>query len=74
MTSLLKGSTDSLRTHVKGVLTRNPEWGPQLVGYQIESEWIVGHWDEVQSLVDHAGARPPAVLIAEVLLAINLRF
>ncbi|TBU47261.1 hypothetical protein BD309DRAFT_856414 [Dichomitus squalens] len=63
--------TDSLRTHVKGVLIRNPEWGPQLVGYQVESEWMVGHWEEVQNLVSQTDARPPLVLMAHVLLAMR---
>ncbi|KAI1796128.1 hypothetical protein LXA43DRAFT_880633 [Ganoderma leucocontextum] len=65
------GHYDSLRTHVKGVLIRNPEWGPQLVGYQVESEWMVGHWEEVQNLVAQTEARPPLVLMAQVLLAMR---
>ena len=56
---------------MKGVLTKNPEWGPQLVGYQIESEWMVGHWGEVQRLVTESRARPSPVLIAQVLLALR---
>lgn len=54
-----------------GVLTRNPEWGTQLVGYQVESEWMVGHWDEVRNLVSQTEARPPLVLMAQVLLAMR---
>ena len=60
-----------MRTHVKGVLTTNPDWGPQLIGYQVESEWMVGHWEEVQRLVSHTEARPPLVLMAQVLLAMR---
>ncbi|KAI0751060.1 hypothetical protein C8Q80DRAFT_1099585 [Daedaleopsis nitida] len=62
---------DSLRTHVKGVLTSNPDWGPQLLGYHVESEWMVGHWEEVQKLVSESEARPPLVLMAQVLLAMR---
>ena len=32
---------------------------------------MVGHWDEVQNLVDHTEARPSQVLIAQVLLALR---
>ncbi|KAI0832693.1 hypothetical protein BC628DRAFT_1309839 [Trametes gibbosa] len=65
------GHYDSLRTHVMGVLTKHPEWSPQLIGYQVESEWMVGRWDDVQTLVDKTEARPPSVLLAQILLAMR---
>ena len=40
-----------MRTHVKGVLTRNPTWEDDLIGYQIESGWIVGDWDLLDTSV-----------------------
>ncbi|RPD66901.1 hypothetical protein L226DRAFT_452477 [Lentinus tigrinus ALCF2SS1-7] len=65
------GHYDSLRTHVRGVLTNHPNWAPQLVEYQLEGEWMVGHWEEVQNLVSGAESRSPLVLMAQVLLAVR---
>ena len=60
-----------MRTHVKGVLTRNPGWQAKLVGYQVESEWIIGNWDEVRSLVNTNADFSPPILIAQILLAMR---
>ncbi|RDX53828.1 hypothetical protein OH76DRAFT_1342536 [Lentinus brumalis] len=65
------GHYDSLRTHVRGVLTKHPNWAPQLVDYQLEGEWMVGHWEEVQNIVSGAEAQSPLALMAQVLLAIR---
>ncbi|KAI0938155.1 hypothetical protein AcV7_003428 [Taiwanofungus camphoratus] len=65
------GHYDTLRTHVKGVLTRNPSWESQLVGFQVESEWMVGNWDEVQNLVKNTGSQASSVLLAQILLALR---
>ncbi|KAI0660728.1 hypothetical protein C8Q70DRAFT_912237 [Cubamyces menziesii] len=65
------GHYDTLRTHVMGVLTKHPDWGPHLIGYQVESEWMVGRWDAVEALVSTTQARPPAVLLAHILLAMR---
>lgn len=60
---------DTLRTHVKGVLTRNPEWEPALIGFQVESAWMVGDWQEVQTCVDRTETDTSHTAIARVLLA-----
>ena len=60
-----------MRTHVKGVLIINPNWHAELVGYEVESEWIIGNWDEVQSLVKKADNPSPPLIIAQVLLAMR---
>ncbi|KAI0375920.1 hypothetical protein BV20DRAFT_933352 [Pilatotrama ljubarskyi] len=65
------GHYDTLRTHVIGVLTKHPDWSSHLVGYQVESEWMVGHWGDVQTLVDKTDARPPQVLLGRILLAMR---
>ncbi|OBZ70466.1 Serine/threonine-protein kinase atr [Grifola frondosa] len=65
------GHYDTLRTHVKGVLTRNPSWESQLVGFQVESEWMVGNWEEVRCLVQNTTAGTPSILLAQVLLAMR---
>ncbi|CCL98247.1 uncharacterized protein FIBRA_00241 [Fibroporia radiculosa] len=65
------GHYDTLRTHVKGVLTRNPGWESQLVGFQVESEWMVGNWEEVRVLVERTDSLASPVLLAQVLLALR---
>lgn len=62
---------DTLRTHVKGVLTRNPSWESQLFGFQVESEWMVGNWEEVQRLVNNNKAQTASTVLAQVLLAMR---
>ncbi|OSX59349.1 hypothetical protein POSPLADRAFT_1048687 [Postia placenta MAD-698-R-SB12] len=65
------GHYDTLRTHVKGVLTRNPAWASLLVGLQVEGEWMVGNWDEVKALVSSTVSNTAPVLLAQVLLALR---
>ncbi|KAH9002229.1 hypothetical protein EDB86DRAFT_3063350 [Lactarius hatsudake] len=65
------GHYDTLRTHVKGVLTRNPDWKQSLVGFEVESAWMIGDWNDVQVLVDGSGESTPSVVIASLLLAIR---
>ncbi|KAJ3568764.1 hypothetical protein NP233_g5503 [Leucocoprinus birnbaumii] len=65
------GHYDTLRTHVRGVLTRKPEWGNALAGFQIESAWMVGAWDEVESYAEKATAQTAQVMTGRVLLAMR---
>ena len=60
-----------MRTHVQGVLIRHPEWQPDLVGFQAESEWMLGDWDQVQSLVEKSDSQSSSVLFARILLAMR---
>lgn len=62
---------DTLRTHVKGVLTRNPGWESALAGFSVESAWMVGAWDDVESLVKQTKAQSAPVSMARLLLAIR---
>lgn len=56
---------------MKGVLTRNPEWEPSLAGFLVESSWVVGDWDDVQSTVAATTSESPQVVIAQLLLALR---
>jgi len=62
---------DTLRTHVRGVLTRNPDWELVLAEFQVESAWMVGAWDDVQSLVDDTNAQTSSIVMARLLLAMR---
>lgn len=62
---------DTLRTHVKGVLTRNAEWETALAGFSVESAWMVGAWDDVERLVGQTKAHSAPIAMARLLLAIK---
>lgn len=51
------------------MLTRNPEWEPSLIGFQVESAWVVGDWQEVQTCVNRTETDTSHTVIARVLLA-----
>src|SRR6266849_1353924 len=63
--------SDTLRTHVKGVLTRNPDWKPSLLGFEVECAWIIGDWNDVHDLVDGSDVSTPPGVMARLLLAIR---
>ncbi|KAL0070158.1 hypothetical protein AAF712_002648 [Marasmius tenuissimus] len=67
------GHYDSLRTHVRGVLTRQPSWQSSLVGFQVESAWMVGDWPDVQKIVDSTpiDSKMAPIALARVLLALQ---
>jgi len=62
---------DTLRTHVTGVLTRHPDWEATLAGFQAESAWMVGAWDDVQRLVERIDSQTSSMVMARVLLAMR---
>lgn len=62
---------DTLRTHAQGILTRYPDWESHLVGFHVESELMVGNWDEVQNLIRDRDSQASSVLIAQLLLALR---
>jgi serine/threonine-protein kinase ATR len=53
------------------VLTRNPDWKPSLLGFEVESAWIIGDWDDVHGLVDGSDVSTPPAVMARLLLAIR---
>ncbi|KAF9450926.1 hypothetical protein P691DRAFT_724995 [Macrolepiota fuliginosa MF-IS2] len=65
------GHYDTLRTHVRGVLTRKPEWQDALAGFQIESAWMVGAWDDVRNLAEQSTVQTAQLVIGRVLLAMR---
>ncbi|KAF8897901.1 hypothetical protein BD779DRAFT_1608382 [Infundibulicybe gibba] len=65
------GHYDTLRTHVRGVLTRNPGWEDALIDFQVESAWIIGAWDDVKRLVQDTTTQTSSVAIARLLLAMQ---
>jgi serine/threonine-protein kinase ATR len=55
---------DTLRTHIRGILSRHPHWAPSLSSFEAEAAWIMGDWSTVRSIADqgHPMARVMAGL------------
>ncbi|KAL1406340.1 hypothetical protein Q8F55_008039 [Vanrija albida] len=58
------GHYDTLRTHIRGVLSRNPSWEDQLAPFMAEAPWKLSHWEDVRKIQN-----PPP--IAGVFLAMR---
>ena len=67
----MKIFSDTLRTHVRGVLVRNPDWESALAGFQAESAWMVGAWDDLQRITANNELTSPYIMKARVLLAMR---
>ncbi|KAG2115849.1 uncharacterized protein F5147DRAFT_751291 [Suillus discolor] len=65
------GHYDTLRTHVQGVLVRNPGWQSVLADFQVESAWMIGAWDDVHNITANIEHEGPSVVKARVLLAMR---
>ncbi|KAG2060248.1 hypothetical protein BDR06DRAFT_872755 [Suillus hirtellus] len=65
------GHYDTLRTHVQGVLVRNPGWQSVLADFQVESAWMIGAWDDVHNIAANTEHEGPSVVKARVLLAMR---
>ncbi|KAL4076264.1 hypothetical protein J3A83DRAFT_4357344 [Scleroderma citrinum] len=65
------GHYDTLRTHVRGVLVRNPDWEPALASFQAESAWMIGAWDDLQRITEKNVLMSSAMMKARILLAMR---
>lgn len=63
-------SADTLRTHIEGIISRHPEWAPELANYRVEATWIVQDWQSLSQIVE-SGAKGPEISKARVLQAIS---
>nr|XP_031859926.1 uncharacterized protein CI109_004533 [Kwoniella shandongensis]KAA5526998.1 hypothetical protein CI109_004533 [Kwoniella shandongensis] len=59
------GHYDTLRTHIRGVLSRYPTWASELAPFAAEAAWIIGDWDTVKQI----GSEGPPV--GHALLALH---
>ncbi|KAG8968537.1 serine/threonine-protein kinase M1 [Tulasnella sp. 419] len=65
------GHYDTLRTHIRGVLSRNNDWFDALAGFQVEGSWMAGDWDGVAEVVRRTTSVAPEIHIGRLLLAIR---
>jgi len=64
---------DTLRTHLAGVLIRNPEWSDALEPFKLEGAWTANDWKTVQDIVENSCAHSPELSIGKLLLALRSR-
>jgi serine/threonine-protein kinase ATR len=62
---------DTLRTHIRGVLSRYPEWLSDLAAFQVEAAWMVGDWTAVQQVIESDVPQSAEVSLGKVLLAMR---
>lgn len=63
--------SDTMDTHIRGVLSRNPEWADALAGYKAESSWMKADWAGVEEAVQTAKTTAPEISLARVLIALK---
>lgn len=56
---------------MRGVLVRNPDWESALAGFQAESAWMMGAWDDLQQITANNELTSPYIMKARVLLAMR---
>ncbi|OCF42201.1 serine/threonine-protein kinase ATR [Kwoniella heveanensis CBS 569] len=59
------GHYDTLRTHIRGVLSRHSDWSTELASFEAEAAWIIGDWDTVRQIGNNG---PP---VGQALLALH---
>ncbi|WVQ82128.1 hypothetical protein IAT38_004256 [Cryptococcus sp. DSM 104549] len=59
------GHYDTLRTHIRGVISHRPDWSSELAPFAAEAAWLNGDWDTVQKI------GPDCPPIGQALLALH---
>lgn len=54
--------SDTLRTHIRGVLSRHSDWSSELDPFEAEAAWIIGDWSTVKKIGERASPVPQALL------------
>ena len=65
--------SDTLLTHISGIISRNPDWVSSLNDLQVEGAMMVGDWSRVRLIVNKTGHKSPRSLMAGLLLAMRNR-
>lgn len=65
------GHYDTMRTHIRGVLSLHPEWEGILAPFQVEGACILSDWDDVAIALSRPGEQSSEHAIARALLAMR---
>lgn len=65
------GHYDTMRTHIRGVLSAHPEWEDLLDSFRVEGACILGDWDEVEARTKGSEAKSPEHSVGRALLAMR---
>jgi len=63
--------SDTLRTHIRGMLSSHPDWEMPLAGFSAEAAWMVGDWQGAGELVQRTKSAAPEIAVARLLLAMR---
>ncbi|KAG8865167.1 serine/threonine-protein kinase M1 [Tulasnella sp. 330] len=64
---------DTLETHIRGVLSRNPQWSKDLAGYRAEGCWMRSDWAGVREVVSNTASSAPEISIGWLLLTLEAK-
>ncbi|PWN39253.1 hypothetical protein IE81DRAFT_40965 [Ceraceosorus guamensis] len=65
------GHYDTMRTHIRGVLSAHPEWRSMLASYEVEGACILADWDAVRSALALETHQSDAHAMARIALAMH---
>lgn len=65
------GHYDTLRTHLVGIIGRNPHWGATLEPFRLEGAWNARDWDTVEEIVSSSQSHSPELSTGKLLLALR---
>lgn len=64
---------DTLRTHLTGVLARNPDWAAALEPFRLIGAWTASDWVTVEEIVKASQTSSPELSTGKLLLAFRTR-
>ncbi|KAG8798407.1 serine/threonine-protein kinase M1, partial [Serendipita sp. 399] len=67
------GHYDTMRTHLVGILSRNPTWSSSVEPFRLEGAWTAHDWTSLEKFVSSSAKASPELSIARILLALRTR-
>jgi serine/threonine-protein kinase ATR len=67
------GHYDTMRTHIRGVLSMHPEWDELLAPFNVEGACILSDWGEVRRALQNGSQQSAAHATARVVLSLKDR-
>ncbi|KAG8852841.1 serine/threonine-protein kinase M1 [Serendipita sp. 411] len=67
------GHYDTMRTHLIGILSRNPAWSDSVEPFRLEGAWAAHDWISLEGMVSSSSRASPELSIARILLSLRTR-